>query len=640
MGHKKVLTSDNEAQKSRFIHALLRDMEALEYMLRNDWFESGITRIGAEQELCLLDRTNFKPLPVAMEVLEKMPDCHWLGTELARFNLEINLDPREFVGTCLREMENETQQKLQQIRATLKDFNGELILTGILATIRKNDLERHNLTPKDRYELLINAMSAQLLGQAFELRMRGIDELLVRHDSPLLEACNTSFQVHLQVSPADYSHYYNTALALTGPIIAIAANSPIVFGRRLWHESRIALFQQALDVRTTHDHLRERSPRVSFGNSWIDHSVLDIFREDLARFRVLISSDTEEDAIDMIKQGKTPKLQALQVHNSTIYRWNRPCYGISPNGQPHLRIENRVIPAGPSLIDQMANTALWLGAMVGYAKEHKNLTQRMTWEDARGNFEKAARFGIDSKFTWFDDQKITAADLILEEILPLAKIGLQLQKVDAQDIDTYLGIIEERAKRHMNGAIWQLKAFTKLKKETRSDEALPILTAAIIQNQQQNIPVHDWPIPELSDYASYRPSQLRVEEFMATDLFTVHPDDPIELVAQLMDWKKIRYTPVEDVKGRLSGIITSRLLLRHFARQSSLNGAQQLLVKDVMIADPITIAPTATILEAVQTMRDQQIGCLPVVQNDELVGIITEMDFLGITARLIERLER
>jgi CBS domain-containing protein len=639
MGQQKVLPTDNDEQKRQFIHALLRDMEALEYMLHHDWFEKGITRIGAEQELCLVDRANFKPVPIAMEVIEKMPNCPWLDTELARFNLEINLDPREFVGTCLRDMETENSQKLEQIRSTLGGFNAELILTGILATIRKHDLERHNLTPKVRYQLLIDAMSSQLLGQAFELRMRGIDELLVRHDTPLLEACNTSFQVHLQVSPDDYAQFYNTALALTGPIIAIAANSPIVFGRRLWHESRIALFQQALDVRTTHDHLRERSPRVSFGNSWIEHSVLEIFREDLARFRVLICGNTDEDAIALVAKGKAPRLEALRLHNSTIYRWNRPCYGISPNGQPHLRIENRVIPAGPSSVDQMANTALWLGAMMGYASQVPNLTQRLSWEDARGNFEKAARFGIDSKFSWFGDKKITAADLVLQEILPMARLGLQQQKIDSTDIDNYLGVIEERAKRYMNGAIWQLKAYTKLKKETRADEALPILTAAIIQNQQQNKPVHDWPIPELSEFAGYRPSQLRVEEFMETDLFTVHPDDPIELVAQLMDWKKIRYTPVEDVKGRLLGILTSRLLLRHFARQSPLNEPQQLLVKDVMIADPITISPTATILEAVQTMRDQQIGCLPVVQNDELVGIITEMDFLGITARLIERLE-
>lgn len=641
MAHIPVAPLYSEEEKHRFIHTLLRDIEALELLLEGQSFETTPIRIGAEQELCLVDRHNFKPAPLAMAVLEKMSDCSWLGTELARFNLEINLNPQPFTGNCLHLMAAEISERLTQIRQVLAEFEADLVLTGILPTIRKHDLERHNLTPRERYRLLIDAMSEQRLGQAFELRLRGIDELQVRHESPLLEACNTSFQVHLQVDPALFAPAYNAALALTGPIMAVAANSPIVFGRRLWHESRIALFQQALDVRNTHYHLRERSPRVSFGNGWVENSVLEIFREDLARFRVLICNATTEDALAEIAAGRTPRLQALQIHNSTIYRWNRPCYGISPNGKPHLRIENRVIPAGPTQPDQMANLALWLGAMVAYADQHPQLARELTWEDARSNFEKAARFGLDSKFTWLHDRKVAAVDLLQQEILPMARWGLAQRQVDVADSDYYLDIIAERAKRHTNGAIWQLKAFTKLKKETRPDEALPLLTATIFSLQQKSIPVHEWPLPSANDLTPYHPSQLRVEECMETDLFTVHPDDPVELVAQLMDWKKIRYTPVEDHQGRLAGIITSRLLLRHFIRPLPPNvAATPLTVKEVMIAAPITIAPTASILEAIQVMRDKQIGCLPVVQDEELVGIITEMDFLSITARLIERLEK
>jgi hypothetical protein len=192
---------------------------------------------------------------------------------------------------------------------------------------------------------------------------------------------------------------YNISQALAGPLIAISANSPIVFGRRLWHESRIALFQQSLDTRTTHDHMRERSPRVNFGNDWLKDSILEIYREDIARFRVLLSGDVEEDAIDLIHKGKVPKLRALQVHNSTVYRWNRPCYGISSNGKPHLRIENRVIPSGPTSIDEVANTALWIGAMMGMGDKYDDITQHISFEDVRDNFGKAAKFGIDSKFT-------------------------------------------------------------------------------------------------------------------------------------------------------------------------------------------------------------------------------------------------
>ena len=247
-----------------FVRSLLRDVQALEYMLENDWFEKDIIRIGAEQEMCLVDAGTYKPACINMEVLEKLSQYPWVVTELAKFNLEVNLSPREFTGKCLREMDHENREYLNIIRQQLKHWNAEVCLTGILPTLRKPDLDLSNLTPKPRYFALMEALNSQMLGSAFELRLSGIDELLVKHDSPLLEACNTSFQVHLQVSPDLFVPMYNMAQALAAPVMAISANSPIVFGKRLWHESRIALFQQALDVRTTHDHMRERSPRVSF----------------------------------------------------------------------------------------------------------------------------------------------------------------------------------------------------------------------------------------------------------------------------------------------------------------------------------------------------------------------------------------
>ena len=639
MGERKVSALADEALRQQFIRSLLRDMQALEYLLDQHWFEKDVTRIGAEQELCLIDANTFKPAPLAMEVLKAMPDSPWLVTELARFNLEVNLEPRAFQGSCLRDMMAEITDRLQAIRQQLHPLNADLLLTGILPTIRKYDLELHNLTPLDRYELLFEAINSQLLGEAYELRLHGIDELLVRHDSPLLEACNTSFQVHLQVSPEQFAPLYNIAQALAGPVMALAANSPIVFGRRLWHETRIALFQQSVDVRTTHEHMRERSPRVNFGYDWVDQSILEIYREDLARFRVLICTETGEDALEQIRQGNTPKLNALRVHNSTVYRWNRPCYGISPNGQPHLRIENRVLPAGPSVPDQIANAALWLGTMVGCYAAYPDVRKKMIWEDARDNFEKAARFGIDSKFTWFHDLKISACDLVLRELLPLAREGLKMQQVDQTDIDYFLGIIEERARRHLNGARWQLRAFTKLKKETSTDEALSVMTYNILQNQLQDKPVHSWTMPELADLGDYRPAHLRVEAFMQTDLFTVQKDDLLEMVARLMDWKHLRYLPVEDAKGHLCGLVTSRLVLRHYILQENPGEEKVSTVKDIMIAEPITISPKATLLEALQVMQKEQIGCLPVVSDGELNGMITEADFLQISARLMERLD-
>lgn len=623
-----------------FVRSLLRDVQALEYMLDNDWFEKDIIRIGAEQEMCIVDAGTYKPACINMEVLEKMSQYPWLVTELAKFNLEVNLSPREFSGKCLREMDHENREYLNIIRKQLKHWNAEICLTGILPTLRKPDLDMSNLTPKPRYFALMEAIHSQMLGSAFELRLSGIDELLVKHDSPLLEACNTSFQVHLQVSPDIFVPMYNMAQALAAPVMAISANSPIVFGKRLWHESRIALFQQALDVRTTHDHMRERSPRVSFGTGWLDGSLLEIYKEDIARFRVLLAGDVDEDSIEAIQEGRTPKLRALQVHNSTVYRWNRPCYGISPNGKPHLRIENRVIPAGPTTTDAAANAAFWLGAMIGMGHEYKDIRNHVSWEDVRDNFMKAAQFGIDSHFNWFNDKKLSACDLVLHELLPMARKGLQMRGVIKQDIDKYLGIIEQRALDHMNGARWQLRTFTKLSKECSRDEAVTAMTAAIVNNQWKDIPVHQWTMPAISDLPNYHPSKLRVEEFMETDLFTVQKDDLIELVTDLMDWRKIRYMPVEESKGQLCGLITSRLLLRHFARKNKLNSKEATMVKDIMIESPITISPNATLIEAMKLMREKRIGCLPVVQNDELIGIITEMDFLRISTRLIEQLEK
>ena len=626
----------------RFVRALLEDVQAFEYMLTNNWFESDITRIGAEQEMALVDKSTLKPATINMEVLAKMGDQYpWCVTELAKFNLETNLSPREFSGDCLSQMEAENIDYLRIIQKHLDEFDADLILCGILPTLRKHDLEMHNLTPKDRYFALMAAIQKHLLGTSFELRVEGVDELLVKHDSPLLEACNTSFQVHLQVSPKEFVKMYNIAQVLAGPTIAITANSPLVFGRRLWHETRIALFQQSLDTRTTNDHMRERLPRVNFGSGWLQGDITQIYREDISRFRVLLAGAIEEDSLAMIKDGKVPKLRALQIHNSTVYRWNRPCYGISPNGKPHLRIENRVMPAGPTPVDATANAAFWLGAMIGMGLHYEDITKQIDFVDARDNFLKAAKFGIDTTFTWFKDKKISATELILKVLLPLAKEGLKHRKVRTSDINKYLDIIEARAKNHITGARWALRSFTALKKEVTNDEAISCVTAAIIKNQKENKPVHTWKEPTAADLENWSPSRLKVEEFMSTDLFTVQKEDLIELVAEIMDWRRIRYMPVENSKGELVGLVTSRMLLRHFVRQSKLAETDEpsapTTVKDLMIEKPITATPDTSIMDAMEKMRVNKIGCLPVVKGKDLVGIITEMDFLRITGRLMER---
>lgn len=637
MGEQRVSILSDNAQMQKFVRSLLDDVQALSFMLDNDWFESDNMHIGAEQEMCLVDTKNYKPAPIAMEALESLKGNDWVETELAKFNLEINLSPHPFKGSCLSDLEKETTDRLQIIREHLQPLGADYALTGVLPTLKKHQLDMSNLTPKKRYKALMEAINSQLLGNAYELKIIGIDELTVKHTSPLLEACNTSFQVHLQVAPQDFVKMYNIAQALAAPVMAISANSPVVFGKRLWHETRIALFQQSLDTRSSHDHMRERSPRVSFGNDWLNHSILEIYREDIARFRVLLAGDIQEDSLALIKEGKVPALRALQVHNSTVYRWNRPCYGISPSGKPHLRIENRVIGAGPTVQDEIANAAFWLGLMTEVAHQYDDIRDVISFTDIKDNFTKAAKFGMDTNFNWVGDKKVAAIDLIKDTLVPLAADGLKRRGVDNDDIERYLNIIKCRCEVHMNGARWTLRSYTQLKQETSTDEALSSLTASMIRNERSGKPVHEWPAPELQDFQTYSPSKLLVSEFMTTDLFTVQKEDIIDLVAEMMDWRKIRYTPVEDKAGHLVGLVTSRTLLRYYVRRAQVTDTPD-SVEDVMIKDPVTINHNATLREALRVMRQRQIGCLPVVDGTELVGIITEMDYLRISTRLLERL--
>ena len=638
MGTQKVNKLDDTSQKQRFVKALLTDVRALEHMLENDWFESGITRFGAEVEMVVVDNQTLKPKNIAMDVMKKMKYPKWLDGELAQFNLEFNLNPREFKGGNFRLMEKEIYRYLKSLDKTLEGFDSRYVLTGILPTLQKFNLNQENLTPRKRYFALIDAIKQLGLGKDVELKLFGIDELFVKHDTPLLEAANTSFQVHLQVDAPEYVKMYNIAQTLAASSISISANSPIVFGKRLWHESRIATFEQALDTRATSHHMREQSTRVSFGKDWVNDSILEIYKEDIARFKVLLSSEIETNSWDDIQNGKAPNLDALLVHNSTVYRWNRPQYGISPNGQPHLRIENRVMPAGPSVPDMMANAAFWLGAMKGMAANYDDIRKNIEFSSLKDNFGRAARFGLEAEFTWLKGKKIHTRELIKKELLPLAREGLKSCKIDSADISEYLGIISERIRKKTNGATWMLDSYSHLlKQKVSKDETLTALTHAIMKNQRKKLPVHQWKQADLVDLSEYKPLELKVSEFMETDLFTVEKNDIIELVGELMDWRKIRYVPVENAEGKLEGLVTARLITRHLLKQ--LEGTEKTTtVEEIMITKPHTTDPDATIISAMKLMRKNGIGALPVVKNKELVGMITESDFLDITSRLLERL--
>ena len=636
MGEERVRLPETKEESQQFLKYLLRDVRAIEKMLAEDWFEVGNIRIGAEQELCLIDK-NAKPAPIAMELLEEINNKSFT-TELARFNLEANLKPLLFKEKCLSEMETNILEKVEQAREAIKKFDGDIGLAGVLPTIRKSDLDIGNLTPLPRYRALCDAIN-KLRGDEYDLRIQGPDELLMRFDTPLLEACNTGFQVHLQVNPDEFVNKYNLAQAITGPVLASAVNSPLLFGKRLWSETRIALFHQSVDTRQVGDHLRDSSPRVTFGNNWLQDSILEIYKEDIARYRVILSSDISEDVEKLLAEGTPPELHALQIHNGTVYRWNRPCYGIS-DGKPHLRIENRVFPSGPTVTDEVANAAFWLGLLNGMDEEYPDIRKVFDFDSAKMNFIAASKMGLDTKFMWANDKRYTAVDLICKELLPLAREGLKNAGVDSGDIKSYLDIIEERTEFGQTGSYWAIKSYNSLTKTVTREQALTAVTNAMIKNQKKGEPAHKWGLAKLDDMEMWQPSTLLVEEFMTTDLFTVQKDDIIELVANLIDWRRIRYVPVEDDSKHLVGLISMRMVFREYNSIIHDNGKASSSVDEVMIRNPITIHPEASILEAIEIMDQQQIGCLPVVKNNRLVGIITEQNYMTITKRLLRMLDK
>ena len=365
MGEQNVKLNTEGATHQAFMKSLLIEVRALEELLNKGLIESGVSRIGAEQEMFLIDRAH-KPALKALEMLDTIDDDRFTH-ELGLYNLEANLSPQKFGGDCLRLMETELQEVYQQARETAGRLGCEIALVGILPTLTMEHLGLDSMVPTPRYHAMNDAIRA-LRGEEFQFTINGIDQLSVRHDNVMLEACNTSFQVHFQVSPEDFARFYNIAQAVTGPLLATAVNSPILLGKRLWHETRIAVFEHSVDTRSEAQQERGLKPRVHFGDRWLEGSATEIFKEDIARFRIVLTTETEDDPLGMIEQGIMPSLNALRLHNGTVYRWNRPCYGVH-NNIPHLRIENRVIPSGPTVVDEMANAAFFFGMMAGMSAQ-------------------------------------------------------------------------------------------------------------------------------------------------------------------------------------------------------------------------------------------------------------------------------
>lgn len=631
MGEQNIVENANETSRQDFMKALLEEVRALEAMLDKGMVESGVSRIGAEQEMFLINSAH-QPASTALEFLSKIDDERFTH-ELGLFNIEANLSVQEFRSDCLSRMEAEAQEVYAKARAVAHQCDSEIALVGILPTLTMKNLGLDSMVPIPRYHALNEAFMG-LRGHDLQFTINGIDQLTVKHDNLMLEACNTSFQVHFQVSPEDFARLYNIAQVVTAPLLAAAVNSPILLGKRLWHETRISVFEYSVDARSTTHQARGLKPRVHFGNHWVDESVTEIFKEDIARFRVLLTTETEDDPLAMVAQGIAPNLKALCLHNGTVYRWNRACYGVH-NGIPHLRIENRVIPAGPTVIDEIANTAFFVGMMAGMSDKYDDIRDQITFQDVKANFMAAARAGIRAQMNWFGDTHMPARELILDELLPLAEHGLNKYGVDQKDIDKYLGVLRERVSTRRNGARWALQSLERMKDQGTEDQRMRCLVASMVEQQTTGRPISDWELAEYCEQLGWRESFLKVSQFMATDLYTVRPDDIVDFAATLMDWRHVRHIPVEGDDGELVGLVSHRALLRLVA-EGRIGGEHKVVVREIMKTNPITIDSDATTVDAIRIMREFRVACLPVVEKGKLIGLVTEHDLIVVASRLLE----
>ena len=628
--HKELQATSDAAKHRAFMSALLNDVNALERMLEEGTFESGVRRIGAEQEMFIIDRS-WGPANAVLPILERMADPHYT-TELGQFQIEANCDPQFLAGDGLGRLHTQLDHLVDGARRAAQELDLNVVLMGILPTMRRSDLGLDSMVPSERYATL-NRVLTELCGGKFSLSIKGTDELIIDHDSVMLEACNSSFQIHLQVGPEEFARMYNIAQVLAGPLMSISANSPIAFGKRLWAETRVAMFRQSVDTRNHRRHPRETEARVSFGTRWVKSSVAEIYKEDIARYRTLVGIDLDEDPMAMLDRGEIPQLKALRLHNGTIYRWNRACFGVT-EGKAHLRIENRIMPAGPSTLDEIANAAFWYGMLQELGAREEDVTRRIDFDQAGANFYTAAREGIGAHFEWLDGQQVTAQRLVLDHLLPLAEAGLRRAGVDEELTKKYLGVVDERTRTIRTGAGWQFRSWNSLRDRSTPSERSSALVAATVQRQMSGRPVAHWERARLDEASVRDDACSRVEQFMRTDLFTVHAHDPVEILPNLMIWERIRHVPVEDDDHRLLGLVTYRELLKLLTSRGTNSNAS---VSDIMIPlDKLTtVSPETSTAEAVQLMRRFRLGSLPVVHDGHLVGIVTEEEFVGVAGRLL-----
>ena len=466
-----------------------RSLEAFATMLRERRFEADPAQVGQEIELNLVDSAGMPSMRNA-EVLGALADPAW-ATEMGQFNLEINVPPRRLDADALADLEREIRADLNAGDTTARGTGSRLVMIGILPTLRKDDVNEGTMSANDRYRVL-NEQIFAARGEDMRIEIDGAERLLTHMDSITPEAACTSVQLHLQVSPDAFASYWNAAQAIAGVQVALAANSPFLFGKQLWQETRITLFEQATDTRPAE--LKEQGvrPRVWFGERWIT-SVFDLFEENIRYFPALLPICEDEDPLAVLEGGDIPQLAEMSLHNGTIYRWNRPVYAVV-DGKPHLRVENRVLPAGPTIADVVANAAFYYGLVRSLAEAQRPIWTQMSFTTAAENLHEAARHGLDAQLYWPGVGDTPVSELILRRLLPLAHEGLARWGVDEAVAGRLLGIIEQRCLTGQTGAVWQMSTVAELTSRDGLDrrEALRQMTLRYIEHMHSNEPVHTW----------------------------------------------------------------------------------------------------------------------------------------------------
>jgi hypothetical protein len=490
VGQQVAARTFSREDRQRYRRKVRACLDVFARMLSEARFHPERRSFGLEIELNLTDDTG-DPALVNAAALEAIADPSF-QTELGQFNVEINVPPRLLEGTVFSQLEEDARASLNDAEKRARTVGAHMMIIGILPTIGARHLRAEAFSANPRYALL-NEQVFAARGEDLEISITGVERLFIHADTIAPEAACTSVQLHQQVEPEAFARYWNAAQAIAGVQVAVAANSPFFCGKELWRETRIGLFEQATDTRPEELKIQGVRPRVWFGERWIT-SIFDLFEENVRYFPSLLPVCEEEDPLETLERGDVPRLGELRLHNGTIYRWNRPIYDVVRD-QPHLRVENRVLPAGPTVVDILANAAFYYGLLRTLAEEDRPVWSRMSFLAAEENFHAGARDGIDARLYWPGLGEVPAAELVVRRLLPLARDGLERWGVSSEDADRLLGIIERRCVLLRNGAAWQSQVFHRLyeDKAMDRDEALRQMTRRYREYMHSNQPVHDWP---------------------------------------------------------------------------------------------------------------------------------------------------